>query len=323
MEKFIPRISILIPVYNVDKYIERCLESLFKNTIINECELIIVNDCSTDNSEKVINEFLGKFSNMKKEITLRSHDYNRGLAAARNTALLQAHGKYIICVDSDDWVEKDYLEKMYKAAEKDDADIVGCDYLREFAGHTEICRNPISENPEQALKDILSGKTLSFLWIKLFKRELFAKNNITWTEGLDITEDVIVCSRLFSKARKISYLNLPLYHYNLQNQTSLTSNLNEKKIAQIKKASELMEIEFTQNIDLKNAIRQRKVLSKMWILLCADKLKKEYLALWNDEKLYKTKDISLKRRLILWLCCFRLYWVVRVIVRISKHKKVS
>lgn len=315
------QISVLIPVYNVEKYIKNFLISLFSNSISNKCEFIFIDDCSPDCSIEVIKETSKDFQNLEKSIKIIHHKENRGLAAARNTALLQAHGKYIICVDSDDWLVKDYLEKLYNEAEKTNADIVGCDYYREYSNRTEVCTNPLSENQKQALRDILSGKSLSFLWIKLFKRELFTKNNITWTEGLDITEDVIVCSRLFSKAKKISYLNLPLYHYNLQNQTSLTASLNEKKISQIIKASELIENELSYDAGLKNAIRQRKVFSKIWILLSADKLNKEYLELWNDEKLYKTKEISLKRKIILWLCYCHFYWIVKLILRIPKHKK--
>ena len=310
-----PKISVIVPVYNVEKYIRRCLESLFKNSIINDCEIIIVNDCSQDNSLSVIKSFLTKYNN-PKNLSLQAHDYNRGLAAARNTGLLQAHGKYIICVDSDDWVEPDYLEKLYKRAEETNADIVGCDYFREYENRTEKCENPLNENFEQAVKDILAGKSLAFLWIKLFKRELFTNNNISWTEGLDVTEDVIVCSRLFSKAKTISYLNEPLYHYNLQNQGSLTANLNEKKINQIIDACYLLEKEV--GFENFNAVQQRKAFSKIWILRCASELKNEYFSLWNDEKLYRISGISLKRRIILFLCNCGFVKIVKKILKFCK-----
>ena len=313
-----PKISILIPVYNVEKYVARGLRSLFANTIIADCEVIIVDDCSPDGSMKVVADVLDEFPAFAKNVVLRSHECNRGSAAARNTALLQAHGKYIICVDSDDWVEPDYLEKLYNEAENSGADIVGCDYFREYSGGTELCKNPIDENPRQALKDVVSGKSLAFLWIKLFKRELFAENGIAWTEGLDVTEDVIVCSRLFAKAKAISYIKEPLYHYNLQNQGSLTARLNEKKIDQIIEACNLIEKELLHDADCENAVKQRKAFSKIWILRCADELKKEYFLLWNDEKLYKLSNISLKRKIILFLCNMGLCWTVKKLINFSK-----
>ena len=126
-----PKISIIVPVYNVEKYIARCLRSLFANTIIADCEVIIVDDCSLDNSMKVVADVLDEFPAFAKNVVLCSHDCNRGSAAARNTALLQVYGKYIICVDSDDWMESDYLEKLYAAAEKDNADVAMCDLYKE------------------------------------------------------------------------------------------------------------------------------------------------------------------------------------------------
>lgn len=311
------KISILIPVYNVEQYIEKCLVSLFKNTIIKECEIIIVNDCSPDNSVKIIEEVLNRNPSMKENVLLRSHNYNCGLAATRNTALLQAHGKYIICVDSDDWLEPDYLEKLYKKAEETNADIVGCDYFREYKGYSENCINPLNKNPRETLKDILSGKTLAFLWIKLFKRELFTKNDVLWVEGIDVTEDVVICSRLFSKAKTISYVNKPLYHYNLQNQTSLTASLNEKKISQIIIACNLLEKELTSDFEYSIVIKQRKAFSKIWILLCAVDLKDEYFSLWNEERLYLTK-ISIKRKFVLFLCNLKLFFIVKIILKYFK-----
>ena len=312
------KVSVLIPIFNVEKYVARCLRSLFANTIIADCEVIIVDDCSPDASMKVVANVLKECPAFAENVVLRSHDCNRGLAAARNTALLQAHGKYIICVDSDDWVEPDYLEKLYNEAENSGADIVGCDYFREYLDDTELCRNPIDENPRQGLKDVVSGKSLAFLWIKLFKCELFAENGIAWTEGLDVTEDVIICSRLFAKAKAISYIKEPLYHYNLQNQGSLTARLNEKKIDQIIEACNLIEKELLHDADCKNAVKQRKAFSKIWILRCADELKKEYFLLWNDEKLYKTRGVSVKCRIVHLMCCCRLRLVVRIILNICK-----
>ena len=109
-----PKVSVLIPVYNVRDYVERCLRSVFNNTIIQDCEIIIVNDCSTDDSEKIIIDLIQEYSQLN--IQFLKHDCNKGLAATRNTAFLLAKGEYIICVDSDDWIENNYLEELYNKA---------------------------------------------------------------------------------------------------------------------------------------------------------------------------------------------------------------
>ena len=113
------KISVLIPVYNVEQYIEKCAESLFKNTIANECEFIFTNDGSTDSSIQRLNTLIEKFPELKNNIVVLQHEKNMGLGATRNTGFDNAKGKYIICTDSDDWVEPDYLEKLFETAEKD------------------------------------------------------------------------------------------------------------------------------------------------------------------------------------------------------------
>lgn len=160
-----PVISVLIPVYNVEKYIERCLISLFENTIARYCEFIIVDDCSPDNSMNVIQSVLEKYTNIKENTFLHSHDCNRGSAATRNTALLHSHGEYIICVDSDDWVEPDYLERLYVKANETYADIVVCDLYKEFIHknkeyiHKTIkIKNQLCEDAEECLKGLLTGQ---------------------------------------------------------------------------------------------------------------------------------------------------------------------
>lgn len=124
-----PKISVLIPVYNVEKYVGRCILSVLNQTIQESIEIIIVNDCTPDNSMRVINEVIHSSSNTLngKELKIINHETNKGLAFARYTALNYATGKYILQIDSDDYIEKEMLEKMYAKAIATDADIVGCD----------------------------------------------------------------------------------------------------------------------------------------------------------------------------------------------------
>ena len=316
-----PKISVIVPVYNVEKYIERCVRTLFTNTIALQCEFIFIDDCSPDDSINILKYILNRHSELANNVKILLSKSNRGSAAARNLGLYAATGKYVICVDSDDWVEPDYLEKLYLEAESTEADIVGCDYFRDYVDHVEKCKTILDHNPKQVLIKIISGEIPAFLWIKLFKRSLFLENKIIWIEGLDVTEDVLICSKLFAQAQKIAYVDIPLYHYNLTNQNSLTNRLNEKKIKQIIQATDLLEQQFALNSDFEIAIKKRKILSKMWILQCADNLKPDYFSLWNDAKLYKTPKISVKRKIVLWLCCYKLSFIVNIFLRLMKTNK--
>lgn len=309
-----PLISVLIPVYNVEKYVRRCLFSLFDNTIINECEIIMVDDCSPDKSVSVIQQVLEEFPHMKKFVTLRSHDCNRGLAAARNTALLQAHGKYIICVDSDDWVEKDYLEKLYKSAEKNNADVVMCNLIKETKDGPVISANP--QEYDDCVAGMLSGSLQGWLHEKLIKHSLFMEHNISWVEGLNMCEDLLIMTKVFFYAEKIVKLNEGLYHYDCTNQNSLTYSLSENKVWQLKRVVE--EIERFLPEKYSEHLKVQKSRIKIWILKGQKSPSKEDFLLYNSDLLSKCSLNPLSSRFFLWLCERRFLFPARLIIRLKK-----
>ena len=120
------KISVCVPIYNVEKYFEQCLESLFTQTMLDGVEFVFVNDCTPDSSMIILQRTLQKYPALREQVVIYNHEQNRGLAAARNTALELSHGEYIIHVDSDDWVEPNYLEELYTTITGNDADIAIC-----------------------------------------------------------------------------------------------------------------------------------------------------------------------------------------------------
>lgn len=315
-----PIISILIPVYNVEQYVEKCLVSLFNNTIISECEIIIVNDCSTDNSVEVIKNVLNKFPTIKEKVMLRSHDYNRGLAAARNTALLQAHGKYIICVDSDDWVEKDYLEKLYMAAQRTKADVVACNLYKCFLHKKTFTKAVLPKKGEDCLKELLQGKVPGWLHEKLIKRSILVDNSIQWVEGLDLYEDVLLCVKLFFFCNKISNVEEPLYYYRF-NKSSLVNTFNEKRILNLQGIiSEIQKFFIEQNyeIEYEPYIFEMELRIKCAILCESSiELQKKYFDIYpsitaKDIILYK--NISILKRLISILVMKRRFFLGNTLI---------
>ena len=315
-QNFQPKISVLIPVYNVEKYIERCIRSLLANTVIKDCEVIIVDDCSPDNSIEIVKNILKEVSDLKEKFILCSHDCNRGLAAARNTALLQAHGKYIICVDSDDWVEKDYLEQLYNCAEKNNADVVMCNLIKETKGSSEIIIEKARSN--NYVMDLLMGNLHGWLPEKLIKLSFLREHNINWIEGLNMCEDLLIMTKVFYFAKKIIHLDKALYHYDCTNESSLSASLNENKINQL--INVVKEIENFLPETYKEEIKSQKSNTKIWIVKCAENLNSKLLNLYNESKLYKVKNLPLFIRLFHFFCYIHFYFAAKIMVKVRNKK---
>ena len=209
------KVSIIVPVYNVEKYIDKCLDSLVNQTL-KDIEIIVVNDGTKDKSEDIIKKYMSKYSNivyLKKE--------NGGQGSARNYGLDCARGDYIGYVDSDDYVELDMYEKMYNKAKEDNSDIVIC-------GSYNIKNNiktiDIDRRIFNSKIDAFFGRMA--VWNKIYKKDLLISNNMTfrskyWYEDLDFTVKAL------SKASKISYVDEPLYNYILRDGSTMNnSNIN-------------------------------------------------------------------------------------------------
>lgn len=208
-----PDVSVILPVYNVEKYIRRCLDSLVNQDCSCNYEIIIVNDGTKDNSMEIISEFEGKYDCIR----VFSQE-NSGLSAARNRGIAEAKGKYVALVDSDDFVEPGYISTMYELAEKHDADIVQCRYRNYFEKNQSSMnillshRNGISDG-EKALGNLIADVTVrSYAWNKMYKRSIFVDNGIKYPAGR-LFEDMMTTPKLFSHAKKVAFTREVLYNY--------------------------------------------------------------------------------------------------------------
>ena len=219
------KVSVIVPVYNVENYIGRCIDSLVNQTL-EDIEVVIVNDGSTDDSQKVIDDYVQKYPDKIKSFTIK----NGGVANARNYALDKATGEYIGFVDSDDYVAKDMYEKLYNKAIEDNADIVNCGYYRETETRCvekETAYNPefgnsVFENP------YLIVDSVPYIWNKIFKRKIIEDNKIRFP-NLKIYEDLVFTYELFVEANRVSKVFEPLYFYTVTRETSLTFKFSEKR----------------------------------------------------------------------------------------------
>lgn len=217
-----PQISIIVPVYNAEKYLHRCLDSILAQTFT-DFELILVDDGSPDNSGKICDEYALKDSRIKV-----IHKENGGVALARQCGIDNAIGEFTIHVDPDDWVETNMLEELYQKACKEDADFVICNYFLDTQKDSNIIsQRPTEENPKAILNDLLFHKLHGSLCNKLIKLSCYKNSNITFIENLNTSEDYLVCIKILKGEPKIAYLDKAFYHY-YQNPTSITHQRNYK-----------------------------------------------------------------------------------------------
>lgn len=202
-------ISVIVPIYNTEKYLEKCLDSIVGQSY-RHLEIIIVDDGSSDGSSDICD----RYAAMDSRIKVISHGENLGLSAARNSGLDIAAGEYFCFADSDDWLEIDMYQFLMDDILSTGADIAVCGFFRTFddleMSNDKLCTHRVLERTK-ALKLLLQDRVLrNFFWCKLYKRDLF--DGIRMPEG-KIFEDILTQHLIFEKARKVVLHNVPKYHY--------------------------------------------------------------------------------------------------------------
>lgn len=212
------KLSVIVPVYNVEEYLPKCLDSLVNQTL-KDMEIIIVNDESPDNSQDIIDEYAKKYKNI---VALKKK--NGGLSSARNYGMKYAKGEYITFVDSDDWVNKEMYSKMYAKAQESDFDIVACDINYVYPDRSEsVYTDPKSDTTDIRKVFIDLYPTVC---TKIFKKELFTKNKLEFKSGVWY-EDVEMMYRLLPYVKSIGVIHEAFYEY-LQREKSITSTVSPK-----------------------------------------------------------------------------------------------
>ena len=212
------KVSVIVPVYNVEEYLAPCLDSLVKQTL-QDIEIIVVNDGSPDNSQEIIDRYVKKYPNLVKAMIKE----NGGQASARNMALEIAKGEYINFVDSDDWVRIDMYENMYKKAKEEDADIVVCnttDYYEDYAVYHKPAEftNKLKQTPSPCNK--------------LFKRSFIG--DLRFPEGKMWYEDFTFVTELLMMTDKIARCENDYYQCNCREESTMSNNNSPKNLDMIK-----------------------------------------------------------------------------------------
>ncbi len=272
MEKIAnPKVSILVPVYGVERFIQRCARSLFNQTYDN-IEYIFVDDKTPDRSIELLMDIVKEFHNRKNSVKIIEHDINRGLAAARNTGVSNATGFFLMHVDSDDYIEPETVKLAVDELVKNNADIVSFGCFRKYTHKTIIQIPPSFKDGKDMCLRFLRKKDVNVgVWGRMYRRSLYVNNNIKTLEGFNMAEDFQVTPRLAYYASKVAVIKKPLYHYDLTNENALTFSFDSKKCDQCWKAVEINETFFKDkgNIYVEMLEKGKVVILSRDILKCS------------------------------------------------------
>lgn len=226
-----PKISVIIPIYKAELYIKRCAHSLFSQTL-EDIEYIFVDDCTPDDSIKILREVLESYPQRKSLTKIIRMDKNSKQAAARNMGLRHTTGKYIIHCDPDDWVDSDYYQQLYDKAEEEGLDIVASDYkIHETKEEGKIIRITRHETPLSVLKD-RNFYFASLCW-HLVRASIIKEKGIHFEEGINFMEDLCFLSKVFLASSSIGYISNSYYNYNKLNENQITrKNETEENMTQ-------------------------------------------------------------------------------------------
>lgn len=215
------KVSILVPVYGVEKYIEKCAVSLFEQSY-DDIEYIFVDDCSPDDSIGKLKEVLGRYPQREPQVRIIRHEENRGLGAARKTALAASTGDFVINVDSDDYLLPLSVERMVVEQRKTGADIVSGTY-NTLTPEGILREKDVRElSKEMVLKFILIQNTITYnIWARLIRKSVYTDNDIDSIEGINMAEDYCLTPRLIHASSSLAYVHESVYVYRLDSSSGI------------------------------------------------------------------------------------------------------
>ena len=207
-----PKVSIIITIYNREMYIEECVRSLFEQTLTG-IEYIFVDDASSDGSIKKLKQTIESYPHLQPSIKIVQLRKNMGVSNARRVGMSQVTGEYVIHADSDDWVDRDMYESLYEQAKKTEADIVGCNIYHEYSDKRSILQQQYAKSVNENIRRLINGEIHPSLCTSLTRTKLISDHSITFPEGLNMGEDLYYNLQTFLYAKKIIGIDFAPYHY--------------------------------------------------------------------------------------------------------------
>lgn len=317
MSSLLPLVSIIVPVYNAEDTLHIAIDSILAQTYQN-IELVIIDDCSKDNTLNKLYKYKDGEINNNFSIKIISHETNKGVASARNTGLENASGEYIYYVDADDWIDDKTIEILIKEQQKNDSDIVGCNWYLSFNQNERRMNQPVFTSSLEAIQKMTNGTMRWNLWLFMGKRSLYEKYNIRFISGMNMGEDLMVMMRLFIHSNHVSFVNKALYHYGQSNNDSLTKTYSEKHRLEV--AINLQKVEESINDSsfshtIGDGINFLKLNIKLPLLISNKESDYKKWEEWFPEaNPYVMKNIELpfRTRLLQWMAVKKQYWFLKM-----------
>lgn len=309
-----PKVSAIVPFYNVERFIGRCAESLLSQTI-DGLEIIFVDDASPDGSRAVLEEVIARHPGA--DVRILTHEVNKGLPAARNTGLAQASGEFIYHCDSDDWLEPGILEKMYSAAVGAGADYAYCDFFLTFPGNEKYMGNPTYASAEEMLKKgFLAGNMKFNVWNKLVRRDVYVRSGIVFPAGHGMGEDTTM---IMLAARSVGAVHVPQagYHYVKSNPNAFTNTVSERHMTDFQHNFDRT-VAYLEGCDFSEKEKYLSLFKLSLVIPCLTNGRWKMAEFWEQKypeafgDIFANDAMPLRTKAILWLGKKKLYPVLSV-----------
>lgn len=309
------KVSVIVPIYKVEAFITKCADSLLGQTL-DEVEYVFVDDASPDESVERLQAVIERYPQRQSQVKLVRLPENRGLPAARNAGMEKATGKYVFHCDSDDFVDANMLEELYREAVRQDADIVWCDWFLSFARRERYMKQPAYSTPDEALRAMLAGRMKFTVWNKLVRRQLYEDHKITFPAGYGMGEDMTMML-LFACANRVVYIPRAFYHYVKLNPGSFTQTHSDRHVVEldynVKRVALFLKERFGNQYDCEIAFLKLSV--KFPLLISNDKDKyRLWTELYPEANCYIPLNdyVSRRCRLLQELAWRKKFWIVRL-----------
>ena len=307
-----PQISIIVPVYNVEQYLQSCLNSIIAQTY-KDWELLLIDDGSPDKSGAICDEYA------KKDVRIRVfHKENGGVSSARQKGQDEARGEYTIHVDPDDWIEPSMLEDLYVKAEEENAELVICDYfVNEGSQQYYIKQKPTKLDNKVVLRELfqqLHGSCCN----KLVKRACYS-GKVNFPKGINCCEDLIWCIQVLKCKPKISYINKAYYHYMITTTNSQSKSISADRSLQDLKMLHVLESLLSSDKDVLRVMYKRTVPYVMNRAMKTNSFNSNYYV--SNFKQYGkyisliSGPYSLMLRIVCLLSIYGMYWACRSMIK--------
>lgn len=302
------RVSICVPVYGAEKFMEKCARSLFEQTY-EHIEYVFVNDCTPDRSIDIIREVMEDYPQRKASVRIVEHEHNKGLSASRHTGVLNATGDYIFHFDDDDYLELDAISQYVACVQKTGADMVMADYIWVFQDKAIRHYDTVPEDKKEYVRRLLTRKSTIQIWGRLIRRQFILDNDLFAPDGLDLSEDYVLIPVMAYKAAKVAKVDAALVNYVRYNTASGSTVVRRRGLETTVRALELLDDFFSgipDAADYADAIQVAKLHNKVTLYGLAAKADYDFVRPLYPEVSVWRSPLELKKKLLLTLASWGL-----------------